>query len=322
MRARMIDPTIAIGLGLGNPIEFDELWNRPVLEQCRAQGFRPDFIVDHFYVYDGNSETLSDQDLLGKTVADPGSTMPIHASAPRNWAGRANAYRSIMSDTLGNEAAGVELLCGEFNADADGANKQSTNLVRGLFLADAVGAILQTEYNALVFWDLRNAYTDQPDDPGFYGWRPGADEGLIGTGDGIEPFGGPFVLYPAYFGVQLASKLVQGGGAIVATASDNPDLTAYAAVLAEGQLALMVINKSADTSFDVTISFAGFTPSGGVSSWSYGPAEDQQQRASQDGAASLTTHSLFLAMVQTESGVQVTQSFAPYSMTVLSLSPA
>jgi hypothetical protein len=194
--------------------------------------------------------------------------------------------------------------------------------VRGLFLADAVGAILQTEYNALVFWDLRNAYTDQPDDPGFYGWRTGSDEGLIGTGDGIAPFSGPFVPYPAYFGVQLASKLVQGGSAMVAAASDNPDLTAYAAVLAGGELALMVINQSADTSFDVTISFSGFTPSGGVRSWSYGPAEDQQQRASQDGAASLTTNSLVVAVVPTPSGSQVTQSFAPYSMTVLSLSPA
>ena len=321
-KARMIDPTVQIGLGLGNPIEFDSMWNLPVLLQCREQGFVPDFISDHFYVYDGDYETLSDQGLLENTVADPGSTMPIHADAPRNWAGRANAYRTMLSNTLGDAAASVELLCAEFNSDSDSANKQSTNLVRGLLLADASGAILQTEYNVLVFWDLRNAYTNKPDNPEFYGWRPGTDDGLIGTVDGIAPFSGPFVAYPAYFGAQLASKLVQGGNAVVAAASDHLDLAAYASVLTGGQLALMVINKSADTAFDATISLSGFTPLSAATSWSYGPAEDQQQSASQDGAASLTTNAIVLTVLPTPSGAQVTQSFAPYSMTVLNLSPA
>ena len=42
----------------------------------------------------------------------------------------------------------------------------------------------------------------------------------------------------------------------------------------------MVINKSADTAFDATISLSGFTPLSAATSWSYGPAEDQQQSAS------------------------------------------
>jgi hypothetical protein len=65
--------------------------------------------------------------------------------------GRAGAYRTLLTSRLGDAGAGEELVCAVFNSDADVANKQSTSLVRGLHVADAVGAILQTEYNVLIY---------------------------------------------------------------------------------------------------------------------------------------------------------------------------
>jgi alpha-L-arabinofuranosidase len=316
--AQSIDRTASIGLGLGNPIEYDAIWNIPVLQQCQALGFMPGFISDHFYVYDGKIETLTDQQLLHSSVADPASVMPNHASSPRNWAGRAQAYRTLLTNQLGAAGAAVELVCAEFNSDADAANKQSTNLVRGLFVADAIGAALQTEYRALIYWDLRNGYTDSAGDPSFYGWRTGGDDGLIGTESAPPPVSGPFVPYPAYFGIQLATKLTSGGGNVVNVTADNADLSACGVKLANGHLALLIINKSATTDIDAVVSVTGLLPASPATAWTYGTDQDTAQGSSPDGAASLTTTpNLNLNVVPSGTGGTFNFTFKRYSMTAL-----
>jgi hypothetical protein len=318
-KVEMISPQASIGLGVGNPIEWDDLWNIPMLQECAAQGFTPGFLSDHFYVYDGHEETLSDQELLTNTVSRPGSTMPIHAFAPRNWAGRAQAYRSLLSGQLGASGDAVRLICAEFNSDADSANKQSTSLVRGLLVADAIGSALLTEYCGVIYWDLRNSYLGVDDDPSLalYGWREGGDSGLLGSDSGTPPATGPYVFYPSYFGVQLASKIATGCCALVYAASDVSELSVYAGVQTDGHLKLLLINKSPMVAFDTTVDIAGFSAAGTATSWQYGTEEDNAQSTTADGAASLTMSSATVAA--TAAGVQVTSTFPAYSMTVLEL---
>lgn len=320
-KARMIDPAASIGVDVGNPGEYDALWNVPMLEQCAAQGFTPGFFSDHFYVYDGNNETLSDTDLLEHTTTDPNSTMPLHGFAPRNWAGRTAAFRALLSDQLGAAGAGVELICAEFNSDADAANKQSTSLVRGLVLADAIGGVLQTEYNAVVCWDLRNGYQAEPDAPSLYGWRTGADEGLIGADSGPAPETGPYVAYPAYFAEQLASKMIHTGDLVVRAVSDRDDLSAYAVHQKNGHLALLVINKSPVEDIAETFDIHGFVPADVLQSWQYGKAQDLAQSQTADGAASLEYTASRFDVAASEAGSQFTHSFPAYSMTVIDLTP-
>jgi hypothetical protein len=290
-----------------------------MLQECAAQGFTPGFLSDHFYVYDGHEETLSDQELLTNTISHPASTMPIHAFAPRNWVGRALAYRSLLSGQLGVSGDAVRLICAEFNSDADAANKQSTSLVRGLFMADAIGSALLTEYRGVIYWDLRNSYQSVDDDPSLalYGWREGGDSGMLGSDNGTPPATGPYVFYPSYFGIQLASKIAVGCDVMVYAASDAPDLSVYASVLKDGRLELLVINKSPTVAFEATVNIAGFVAAGAATSWQYGTAEDNAQSSTADGAASLTMSSA--AVAATATGVQVPYSFPAYSMTVLEL---
>ena len=48
------------------------------------------------------------------------------------------------------------------------------SLVGGLFWADSIGQILQTEFNSRLWWDLRNGQTGILDsDNALYGWRTG-----------------------------------------------------------------------------------------------------------------------------------------------------
>jgi hypothetical protein len=321
--AQQIDPTTSIGVGVGNPGEWDKAWNVPVLKTCAAQGFTPGFLSDHFYAYDGNSEAaLSDGDLLLHTVSDPASVMPIHANAPRNWAGRAQAYRALLRGQLGDAGAGVELMCAEFNSDADASNKQSTNLVHGLWLADAIGSLLQTEYNGAAFWDLRNNYADRPDDPTFSGWRTGADDGMIGSPSDTAgaPATGPYVAYPAYFAEQLASLMVHTGDTVVSAQSDTATLSAYAVLQQNGHLDLLVINKSATQDDAVTFNVAGFDTYRPASLWTYGQAEDTAQGLTADGSASLTQSGPLIGL-DIVGGPSFGWTFPAYSMSVLDLVP-
>jgi hypothetical protein len=319
--ARRIDPSASIGLDVANPGEFDASWNIPMLRACRAKHFTPGFLSDHFYVYDGKQETLSDVALLEHSATDPGSVNPVHGNSPRSWAGRASAYRTLLGRVLGGAGAQVELICAEFNSDADAANKQSTSLVRGLFLADAIGGALQTEYNAVVAWDLRNAYTERPNRPDLYGWRTGSDEGLIGSDGGAPPSSGPYVRYPAYFAEQLASRMIHTGDTVVFAASDRSDLSAYAVMQHDGHLALLVINKSPDQDIDETFAIAGFVPGGSAQVWQYGKAQDHAQSQSADGSASLSESTMTLTVTAAPSGGQFDVTFPAYSMTVLDLAP-
>jgi hypothetical protein len=323
--AQVISPDVSVGLGVGNPGEFDASWNVPVLQACAAQGFTPGFLSDHFYAYDGkNQPALSDQDLLLHTVSDPKSTLSIHGNAPANWAGRAQAYRALLQNNLGDAAKSVELMVGEYNSDSDASNKQTTNLVHGLWTADAIGSILETEYNGAAFWDLRNNYADMAANPAFYGWRTGADDGMIGapSNNVAAPATGPYVEYPAYFAAQLAGKLVHTGDKVVSAPSDTATLSSYAVLQQNGHLALLVINKSSAAADTVTFNLAGFVPSGTATQWTYGQTEDTAQSKSADGAASLTQTAPMIAAAAMAGGSSFALTFPAYSMSVIDLGPS
>lgn len=323
--AANIDPNASIGLGVGNAGEWDDAWNVPVLQEAANEGFTPGWISDHFYVYDGNNETaLSDKQLLQNSVSNSTSTMPIHGSSPRNFAGRAAAYRELLNENLGAAASSVKLLCAEFNSDADASNKQSTSLVHGLFFADAIGSIQGTEYQGLVAWDLRNYYQTMPNNSSFYGWRTGADDGMLGTwSDGsTTPATGPYVPYASYFAEQLAGKMIHTGDRVVKAVSNSATLSVYAVREQNGHLSLLVINKSSTATDKTTFNVSGFVPKTSVVGYTYGKTEDTAQSKTRDGSAKLTQKTATLAVTSLAGGnSRFTISFAPYSMTVIDLTP-
>ena len=61
-----------------------------------------------------------------------------------------------MHDYSGTKAHRVELAVTEHNSVFSNPGKQTASLVNGLFYADAVGNLLKTEFNAMLWWDLRN----------------------------------------------------------------------------------------------------------------------------------------------------------------------
>lgn len=321
--ARLIDPNARVGVsGSGTGGNYGSVggnWTHEVLIRYRAANDAPDFVVDHNYMYDPGAE--NDDRLLRHTATDP--TAPPGFGGPVDWVRRAAAYRTMFQQDLGAAAAGVELLNTEFNSVSSAPSNQTTSLVNGLFAADAIGGLLQTEYNMAVFWDLRNAYETSHHINGLYGWRFGGDYGILGDPGGTAPASGRYIPYPTYFAEQLAGKMIHSGDSVVRAASDDTFLAVYAVrQQSNGHMMLLVINKSPTNALTGNVTLSNFKPGGAATLWQYGKTEDTAQQNTTDGHASLTQSNPTIAFTPSGSSTLFSFSFPSYSMSLLDLTPA
>ncbi len=140
-----------------------------MLSTLKAQGITPDFMVHHRYpeytsaANPGGSD--SDASLLQSSTA---------------WFSDVAQLRQEISDYFGTGGTNIELVCTENNSDSGAQGRQSTSLVNGLYYADSLSQLMKTEFNAFVWWDLRNGTDTTGDfDPVLYGWRSYGDLGII-----------------------------------------------------------------------------------------------------------------------------------------------
>jgi len=291
-----------------------------MLTTFRNLGVTPDFLIYHRYEQAPGGEN----DALLLMAPENGASQ-----AGQGWAADAAGLRTQLNNYLGTAvAAHIELDITEDNSVYTNPGKQSTSLVNGLYLADSVANVLQTEFNALVWWDLRNGEDNtQNNSSSLYGWRLYGDYGILATPAG-QPWGDPsyFDGYPAYYTMKLMSHFARGGDAVVHAASDNTLLPVYAALRADGSLSLLVINKSSTATSTANVSITGFVPlaTAGIAVYSYGIPQDtaaQTGTGSPDIATSMIATPQFVVNGGTRS-ITTTASFGPYSATVLSFQPA
>ena len=135
-------------------------WTPVLLATLKNLGVTPDFAIHHRYAEwtDSNNPRGSDSDafLLQRST---------------QWALDATDLRQQLTDYFSPAGTNVELVCTENNRDSGAQGKQSTSLVNGLYHADSLGQLMQTEFNGLIWWDLRNG-TDASGcfDSTLYGW--------------------------------------------------------------------------------------------------------------------------------------------------------
>jgi autotransporter-associated beta strand protein len=299
-------PAVSIGIDSGDPTGGgDKNWTKNVLAAGLAVGFVPNFISDHSYMQGPGNE--SDSFLLNNTVS--------YAPSILDWSTRCAAYQSLLQQTVGSQAASVQLMATEFNSVYSDPGKQSTSLVNGLFVANSLGSMLISGYVGSTMWDLRNGWdTTKNNSPKLYGWRNGGDYGALGSGSSA-PATGSYVAYPNYFAFQLLSKIATAGGQVVAASTSYSDLNVYAVTQSNGDLALLVINTNPATAITDQFSIAGFQPSGAAQLWQYGKTQDTAQSQTVNGASSLVNLNTTLTM----NGSSFSYSFPAYSMTVLDL---
>jgi hypothetical protein len=229
-----------------------------MLATLRSLGVTPDFLIYHRYPQAPGAET--DQGLL---------------LSSGTWASDAADLRQQANDYLGTTASKVELACTENNSVYSNPGKQTTSLVNGLFMADSVCAAMKTEFNAVVWWDLRNGQeTGNNNSSSLYGWRPYGDYGVA---DGADP-AGPADFYPSFYVGRLIQYFARGGDQLVPATSDYSLLSVCAAKRANGTLGLLVINKSASDALNANITVSGVAPGSSGNLYSYGIPQDDAAR--------------------------------------------
>ena len=304
---KAVDPTIKIGAvavtgedsyanNTNHPVvnprtgQTHNGWTPVMLATLRSLGVTPDFLIYHRYAQAPGSE--SDQGLL---------------LSNSTWSTDAADLRQQLNDYLGAAAPGVELDCTENNSVYSNPGKQTTSLVNGLFLADSICAAMNTEFNSVVWWDLRNGQeTTNNNSSSLYGWRQYGDYGIA---DSVDP-AGPADTYPTFYIDRLLQHFARGGDQLVSASSDYPLLSVCAAEQTSGGLTLLVVNKSSNNAFNANITISGASPGSTGTLYSYGIPQDN---AAETGVGSADIASSPITGLSTN----FSYSFPAYSANVI-----
>jgi hypothetical protein len=272
-------------------------WTPILLKTLKNLGVTPDFVVHHHYPQwtDANNPVGSNSDdlLLQGTAI---------------WREQAADLRQQITDYFGAGGANIELVVTENNSDAGAQGRQSTSLVNGLYYADSLGQLAQTEFNAFVWWDLRNG-TDTTGnfDPLLYGWRTYGDLGMI---NGLN------TKHPTFYTAKLMQYFARGGDTVLSASTDYPLLSAYASRRASGALSVLVVNKDRVSTFNGAIALRGYQPDPAALVRSYGILQDEATRTNGPAAAQdLATNQISFA------ATNFNYNFPPLSVTLVSLVP-
>lgn len=262
-----------------------------MLATFKEIGVTPDFVVYHRYEQGPGGE--SDSYLLNASSA---------------WKSSAQQIRQMLNDYLGAAAAQVEINCTENNSVYSNPGKQTTSLVNGLFLADSIGNIIQTEFRSLLFWDLRNGQERGNNNLAIlYGWRPYGDYGIMNSANPA----GPADVYPTYYVYKLLTHFARGGESVVSATSDYNALGVYATRTADS-VRVLLINKSPKYALNASVTLDSFRPATQAQVFSYGIPQDEAARTG-TGSADVASDSLLIP------GKTFTYSTGPYSATVITL---
>lgn len=283
-------------------------WTPVVLSVMKSLGVTPDFLIYHFYA----QFTSSGQGFYaGSSESDPLLLQVAGNPSPSNWSDWASAaanLRQQITDYLGAPGTNVQLCVTENNSDAGAMGRQSTSIVNALYFADSTCQLMQTEFRSYVWWDLHNGADTSGDfDPTLYGWRSNGDYGILNAAD---------VPYPTFYAQKLLQSFARPGDAVLASASDNLLLSAYAVRRTNGALTMLVINKNMITNQVGQIALTNFVPWTTATIQSYGIPQDQAaQNSGPLAAQDLATNSL--------SGVAANFSytFPPLSLTLFTFAP-
>lgn len=274
-------------------------WTPVLLATLRSFGVTPDFLIHHVYPQwtDPNNVPQSpdnDVNLLASTY---------------DWANDATTMRQHITDYFGTGGTNIELLVTENNSDAGAQGKQSTSLVNGLYYADSLGQLLKTEFNSFIWWDLRNGRdTGGFFSPSLYGWRTNGDLGMIGDLN---------TRYPAFYAAKLMQYFARPGDKILNATSDAGSIAPYACRLASGAVSVLLLNKYVGTNFNAEVALNGFVPGTTATVRFFGIPNDEAARTNGPAASMDITTNTFANL-----GVTFTNNCPPYSLTLLTLSPA
>jgi alpha-N-arabinofuranosidase len=283
-------------------------WTPVVLSTLKSLGVTPDFLIYHFYW----QYTPSGQGYyVGSPDSDPlllqvaGNPSPLDWS---DWASAAASLRQQLTDYMGTGSSNVELCVTENNSDAGAMGRESTSVVNALYLADSTAQLMQTEFRSYIWWDLHNgADTTGNFDQTIYGWRSNGDYGILS---------GSNTPYPTFYTENLLESFARAGDSVLASASDNLLLSAYAVRRTNGALTMLVINKDMVTNLLGQITLTNFVPWSTATVQSYGVSQDEATRTNGPALSQVIATNTYAS-----AAASFSYTFPPMSLTLFTFAP-
>ncbi|WP_405109819.1 cellulose binding domain-containing protein [Micromonospora sp. NBC_01405] len=281
---KAVDPTIKVGAVLTMPGNWPDgitagsdpgPWNRTVLSLA---GPKIDFVDVHWYPGGSAAESLERTGHIDDAT---------------------HLLRQQIARYAGPNPGRIGISFTELNVDAG-----RTTQPAALFLADAYSDLLENGVFTVQWWNVHNGIGTVSQVAGHTDY---GDFGILSSGgctaDGSvcePPLNTPFA---PYHGLSMMNLFARAGDQFVRAGTNEPLVTAHAARRANGDLAVLLVNKDPDNAHPVTIDYAGFTPSGAAPT----------VHSHTNGATAIATG---------QSGSATSRVLPPYSLTTLVLRPA
>lgn len=297
---KAVDPTIKIGAVLTAPGNWPDgvtnsasplPWNQTVLSTACSS---IDFAIVHWYPQNPGNE--SDTTLL---------------AAPGQIAGMVSTLRSELSQYCGAHASAVQILVTETNSVSSNPGKQTVSVVNALYEDDDYMNWLENGVTNVDWWTLHNGAVAGNTSSSLFGTAQYGDYGVLAngsctsSGSGIcEPAANtPF---PAYYGLQMLNYLGHPGDTMVSSSSNQTLVDVHAVKQANGNLAVLLINKDPGNTYNVSFTLNGYTAGAGATMYTYG-----------ENSTSIST----IAVDPPFPGSATSIALAPYSLTTIVLRP-
>lgn len=297
---KAVDPTIKIGAVLTAPGNWPDgvtnsnsplPWNQTVLTTACSS---IDFAIVHWYPQNPGNE--SDSTLL---------------SAPGQIASMVSTLRSELSQYCGSHASSVQILVTETNSVSSNPGKQTVSVVNALYEDDDYMNWLENGVTNVDWWTLHNGAVAGNTSSSLYGTAQYGDYGVLANGSCTTSTSGicepaadtPF---PAYYGLQMLNYLGTSGDTMVSSSSNQTLVDVHAVKQANGDLAVLLINKDPSNSYNVSFTLNGYTAGLGGTMYTYG-----------ENSSSIST----IVIDPPFPGSSTSISVAPYSLTTLILRP-
>ncbi|RKE17763.1 cellulose binding domain-containing protein [Streptomyces sp. TLI_171] len=286
---KAVDPTVKIGAVLTMPGNWPDGivaggdtgdWNHTVLA---AVAHDVDFVSVHWYP---NTST-GDQSL----------------AAVQQLPGELREVRNLVNRYAGADSAKIGIAMTEVNSNSGGG--AFTSRPNGLFAAEAMSTALENGVFSVDWWDTHNgagaitAVGGETD----YG-----DMGMLSNGSCTGSVCEPAVNTPfaPYYGIKALGALSDPGDTMLASASSGPEVSSHAVLRANGDLSVLLLNKSSSAAHTVDLRYLGFTADGSVPAvqrWAPGDngLVDATGTAT-SSAATLAPYSLAVLTVHPKSG--------------------
>ncbi|MEN3535130.1 cellulose binding domain-containing protein [Microbispora sp. ZYX-F-249] len=283
---KAVDPTIKIGAVLTIPGSWPDgvvaagdsaNWNHTVIPVVAPE---IDFFTVHWYP--GTSIPDTTGDVAGLLASPPGL---------------AEMLAQVRADVAALGGRDVPLALTEVASNI-GRNTHAA----GLFAADTYLTALENGVFTVDWFDTHNALEKVGTIDGETDYQ---DIGFLSLGqcaDGVcePPLNTPF---PAYHGIEILQTAAGPGDSLVRAGSSQAKVAVHAVRQADGDLAVVMINKDPGTAYPVRLRYTGFTPSG------RSPVTYTFTR----GAT---------ALVRAEHGDAYTRTLPPYSITTMTVRAA